>query len=150
MKVPRGDDSPTRAELCIFLPPKWPISKDDFKKHGEDAYWPIRWLKRLARLPHDYDTYLALGHTIPNGDPGEPLSPRCKFTGFLIAPALSEEMSSCKVGGETVVFYALAPLFEEEMQFKLDKGVEALFDRFEKHDYAPWDLTSPKRRNVAL
>ncbi len=147
MKVPRGDDSPRRAELCILLPPKWPMTQESLKKLGEDAYWPIRWLKTLARLPQDFDTYLAVGHTIPN--PAGALSPRCKFTGFLIAPAPFEGFKTCKVGGEDVAFYTIAPLYEEEMQLKLDEGVEALFDRFEQADFGPLDIANPTRPNVA-
>ncbi len=47
------------AELMIDLPPEWLVQDDD-----ENNYWPIRWLKILARLPIDSDTWLGYGHTI--------------------------------------------------------------------------------------
>ncbi len=149
MHVPQGYDGPTHAELCIFLPPKWPLSQAAFEKHGEDAYWPVRSLKSLARLPNDFQSFLGPGHTIPNGDPPEPLSPRCKFVGMLILPAAIEEFQVLSLTGREVAFFMLVPLFEGEMQLKLDKGTDALIDRFEAANIHVLDLADPRRPNVA-
>ena len=35
-----------RAEIIVTLPPDWQLGQE-----GEEWYWPIRWLKILARLP---------------------------------------------------------------------------------------------------
>ena len=40
------------------------------------------------------------------------------------------EMSKDK----TVRFYCLYPLYPEEMHYKLDKGLDALLDKFEQHN----------------
>jgi Suppressor of fused protein (SUFU) len=148
MAAPRGCDK--YAELCIALPGKWPMSEDHFEKFGEDAYWPIRWLKILARFPTEHRTYLGPGHTIPNGDPGQPLSPRCKFTGFLIMPSPIKNLQSFKVGKREVTMFYIHPLFPEEMQFKLDKGYDALLDRFDAAELHMLDAANPKRVNVGL
>ena len=55
------------AELLLCLPSDWPFSHEAFQ--AEENYWPIRWLKKIARLPHRQDAWLGLGHTVPNGDP---------------------------------------------------------------------------------
>ncbi len=72
MSVPEGREEFRFAELMLALPADWPISDEAFKK--ENNYWPIRWLKILARLPHEYDTWLEYGHTVPNGDPAKPFT----------------------------------------------------------------------------
>ena len=59
------------AELMLCLPPDWSLDPATFT--DESNYWPIRWLKRLARLPHQHGSWLSIGHTIPNGDPPHPL-----------------------------------------------------------------------------
>ena len=149
MNVPKRFDGPKYAELCIYLPKNWPLTQEAFKKHGEDFYWPIRWLKNLARLPNQFDTFLGAGHTIPNGDPPEQLSPHCKFAGFAIIPMPIEEFYLLKVGKREIGFYMLAPLYPEEMDLKLKKGMDTLFDAFEAADIGPTDLANPKRANVA-
>jgi hypothetical protein len=65
---------PDRAfgELTLALPPTWPM--DDAAWSDERHYWPVRLLKFLARLPHEYDTWLGDGPTIPNDD--HPALPR--------------------------------------------------------------------------
>lgn len=54
----------SRAEVLITLPPNWEIQNGD-----EKWYWPLRWLKVLARLPGEHDTWLGYGHTVPNSEP---------------------------------------------------------------------------------
>lgn len=66
MTVP-DPEVPRYAELVISLPPFWPLDEQSWR--DERHYWPVRLLKTLGRLPHEYDTWLGVGHTIPNGDP---------------------------------------------------------------------------------
>lgn len=134
MNVPafQGSDTYTRAELLIYLPPEWPIRQEDFEE--EANYWPLRWLKILARLPHEYDTWLADGHTIPNGDPPERIA-NTPFAGFMLLPPLlsqpEEALKLKTIDGETVRFYCLIPLYAEEMAYKLEHGVNELLGHFD-------------------
>jgi predicted Zn finger-like uncharacterized protein len=41
------------AELMVTLPADWQISEEAFE--DENWYWPVRLLKMLARLPHEYE-----------------------------------------------------------------------------------------------
>ncbi len=119
------------AELMAFLPPSWPVSLEAFRR--EEHYWPVRWLKMLARMPHSYETWLGSGHTIPNGDPPQPFSPNTKFCGILIVgpPIEYEDFFALKVyPGKTIYFQEMMPIYREEMEFKLKHGVDALIDRF--------------------
>ena len=72
MNVPEGMEDFNRVELMMALPPKWPLMQKAFD--DENNYWPVRWLKMIGRLPHDYHTWIGWGHTIPNGDPPEPIA----------------------------------------------------------------------------
>lgn len=138
---------PSWAELMVTLPADWPLSEKAFE--DENNYWPIRWLKIVANLPHEYDTWIGFGHTIPNGDPPEPIADRTPFSGVIVLPSAlaDEDFWQLKVNADkTVEFFALMPLFAEEMNHKLTKGTESLLDRFDKHGIL--DLVDPNRKNV--
>ena len=127
MKVPKelrnmGLD---RAEMLVALPPYWDIQSDD-----ERWFWPIRWLKILARLPGEYKTWLGYGHTVPNG---EPFADNTRLSGVLVTMPYSfgVEASSCTMpDGNIVNFYQMVPLYEEEMDFKIKSSAETLEDFF--------------------
>jgi hypothetical protein len=148
MRVPKGYPGPAFTELFMVLPARWPLTEAAFEKHGEDLYWPIGWLKRLARLPNDFQTFLCPGHTIPNGDPPERLSPRCGFVGFAIVPAPEGIDDLMTVGKREVSLFMVVPLLPDEMQLKLDEGIDALLDAMEQSETDLLDLADPKRPSV--
>jgi hypothetical protein len=133
MTTPAGIEDHQFAELSICLPPEWPLEDNDLK--NEKNYWPVRWLKQLARFPHEYSTWLGWGHTIPNGDPAQPFSKETKLNTMLLLPSILFEprFHELQLENKTIRFYTLYPLYSEEVQLKMDKGVEALFEGFEKH-----------------
>lgn len=140
MNVPNGMEAHRYAELCIFLPANWPLqigayqtTQEAFK--DENNYWPIRWLKKLARFPHEHNSWLGRGHTIPNGENAEPFAANTKFGCMVLFSNLSigKDFSELKINDEkTIRFYCLYPLYKEEMELKLKKGTEALINGFEK------------------
>ena len=141
--------------MCILLPSTWNIPADAAGVaeafEDENVYWPIRWLKMLACLPHEYGTWLGFGHTIPNGGDDEPSADNTELGFMLLLTALSlpKEFQTLIIGPEkTVQFYPLYPLYREEMNLKMAQGVDALIDRFEAYDTSDvLDLTRP---NTAL
>ena len=114
------------AELLLALPPDWPLTAAAFKQ--EANYWPLRWLKTLARLPHRMGGWLGIGHTVPNGDPPRPLGPNVPFSGWLIDEPvlLPPQIQKLRVGDRVINFYAAVPLYEPEMDLKLRQGGAAL------------------------
>ncbi|MFD0587276.1 suppressor of fused domain protein [Paenibacillus sp. GCM10027627] len=147
MNTPEGVEGHEYAELIICLPPDWPMEEDDLE--NQNHYWPIRWLKMLARFPHDYDTWLGWGHTMPNGDPAEPLSEQTDMSGIILLPPVDvhEDFLSLEMGdGRTISFYAIVPLYSEEMDFKLKNGSEPLIDKFDK--YGINEIINLNRRNT--
>jgi hypothetical protein len=147
MNTPKELPERRYAELMAFLPPDWLISEEAFQ--DPDNYWPVYWLKMLARFPHQYDSWLADAHTMPNGDPPEPLSGKTNQDGIILLPPImvSADFHGLRMDEERVVnFYAIVPLYPEEMAFKLKHGVEALLDRFDKHGIN--ELIDLNRTNV--
>lgn len=135
-------------ELAICLPPQWPL--DDESNKDENNYWPIAGLKYLARLPHEYETWLGPGHTVPNGDPPEPIASRSQFCCFMVTELMGPppEFARLKLDdGRLVNFCSVVPLYREEMDFKLRKGADQLVERLSQ--LGPAELCNPKRRNVA-
>ena len=141
------EDELRYAELAILLPADWPLTQDAF--NDENHYWPIRWLKTLARLPHEYETWVGFGHTIPNGDPPEPLSEHTHLCGFILLPSVSlpEEFAQMtRPDGHICNFFTIVPLYEDEMNFKIKEGAERLLALFGKQDIT--DIVDLQRANV--
>jgi len=119
-----------RAEIMVCLPPDWNLND----LSDEKCYWPLRWLKILARLPGENNTWLGWGHTIPNASP---LAENTNLSALmLIYPgAFGEEAFECQLpSGDDVNFYQIIPLYEEELEFKLKNNAEALFDLMDDED----------------
>ena len=146
------------AELVTVLPPDWPLFAGEKHKlvGGEDgppdaAYWPIGWMKFLARFPHEYGAWFWLGHTVPNGDPAEPFD-GTRFVGsmFVDAGILHEELSVVRAGDRDVRLMQVLPLTQAEMDYKLRHGADALLDKFDAADVGPvMDVEPPGRRRPA-
>jgi hypothetical protein len=129
-----------RAEVLITLPPDWEIENSD-----EKWYWPLRWLKILARLPIENDTWLGYGHTVPNGEPFAENTELCCV--MLTMPYFfDQEASVCTLpDGDEINFYQVIPLYENEMNFKIQNGAEKLEDLFPDDFDMVVDI---KRKNV--
>ena len=118
-----------RAELIIQLPSDWPIySTDDL------WFWPIKWLKIMARLPGEQNTWLGWGHTVSYG---EKLADNVLFTGMIVYDLDDFDKFADKCilpNGECVNFYQLIPLYNEELEYKLNHTqdeMKRLMDRID-------------------
>ncbi|OXM14667.1 suppressor of fused domain protein [Paenibacillus herberti] len=149
MTVPNGAEDFRYAELMLCLPPDWSLSDESFRQ--EEHYWPIRALKTLARLPHEYNTWLYAAHTIPNGNPAEPYAPTTKLSGMMVSiPSTVEPLQdffTLSVSAEQAVhFFGLIPLYKEEMDFSLKHGAEELYGKIKNAGVT--ELVQPSRKNV--
>jgi len=147
MTVPEGAEECTLAELVISLPPSWPMDEESW--NDEQHWWPFRWLKQLARFPHEYNTWLFCGHTIPNGDPPEPFAPTTELCCMLLAsPVLCSDAGSClEIDDATkIYFHSLIPIYREEMEFALAHSSDELLQRLAEADVT--ELLEIGRRNV--
>lgn len=149
MHTPEQADVPRYLELMLTLPAGWQLNQETV--NNEQWYWPIRLLKYLARFPHHYQTWLGWGHTIPNGQPPDPLTEGTQLAGMLIFPSVlvPEPFHVLEVSPDKViVFMAVYLLYAEELELKLNEGVEALMTRFYEANLT--DLIDLTRPNVAL
>lgn len=134
MNVPKelADKKLERAELVVCLPPDWKLPTAENPCDAEEWYWPLRWLKILARLPGEENTWLGWGHTVPNGGPFAENTALCGV--LLASPTLfsaANEIPVCVLPGEDEVnFYQMIPLYEEELAYKrANRGATALLER---------------------
>jgi hypothetical protein len=135
MTVPDGAESFRFAELMLCLPAQWQVSEEAFR--NDEHYWPVRSLKTIARLPHEYSTWIYADHTIPNGDPAEPYTHQSKLAGMMVTiPTTVEspkEFFTLTFSPEKEIhFFSLIPLFNEEMDYKLKHGADSLSAKLAK------------------
>lgn len=139
------DGNYDRAEVMMFLPASWELSEEAFK--DDNNYWPIRLMKQMARFPHQYNTWLGYGHTIPNYQDYEPYADGTGLNGVVFYQ-LKEEISVIPTkDGNKVHTYFLIPLYKEEMDYKLEHGMDALIDKLSELEDGVLEL-DPKRRNT--
>ena len=113
-------DEELSCELVIVFPPSWSFEQ-------EIDTWPLLALDQMAHFPHEYNTFLGPGHTIQNPYPWSPNG----FTGALIGNQIlapSEEAELLRNGDREIHFLGAWFLYQDEMQLKLDEGVERLWD----------------------
>ena len=139
MNVPAGaaqEGVTDLAELVVRLPADWPVPQEGAAPWDDDSYFPIRWLKSLARLPSEYDTWLGFGHSIPNGDPAEPLTDGSALVGWVLLPPVTfpdEARSVDLPDGRRIDLFGIIAVTAAELDRKLSGGVTALFDGFDAH-----------------
>ena len=141
MSVPRELPKKERqdlelAELFLFLPGSWDMGGEG--KSASDIhpahFWPIRMLKFLARFPHQYQTWLAYGHTIPNGPDYAPLDDSVSFGGVVLSGGTGPLCSMTARDGRKINFYQLIPAYKEEIEYKLKYGMDELQRVFQEKD----------------
>jgi len=137
-----------RMELVMALPPDWPVDHEDFG--DERNYWPFRLLQELAALPHKFETWLWVGHTIPHGDPPEPYAPGTELCCAVISPSILGGPGFTRLqldDGRVIAFFGVIPLYEDEMRLKLEQGMDKLVERFADAELT--ELLDPHRPSVA-
>jgi hypothetical protein len=146
MQVPPDVNAPGRIELMMTLPERWKLGSD---VAADPAHWPTRLLQSLSRWPRERQGWLGWGHTVPNGEPPQPLAPRTALCGVIIAPSLLVPVAfyEADIDGERVAFYSAIPLYREELELQAQEGMAALLERLLHKDIN--DVVDPKRANVA-
>lgn len=117
------------AELMLLIP------KDvDFQTVYTGQYtndWMISMLKQTAKFPHQYNTWLTIGHTIQaTHDMRSYDADKTAFVGGVILPSatFSEDFTQIKKDGRVIHIYNFFPLYKNELQYKIDNGYNALLD----------------------
>lgn len=127
-------------ELIAFLPPNWEIYS-----HREQDYWPIRYLKIMGRLPIEQQTWLGFGHTVGGG---ESFAENTDLNSIVLLSACDlqyEPMELRMSSGKKINFYQMYPLYDEELKYKMNYGLDALCERIDDEDIFP--LVNIQRKN---
>ena len=134
------------AELMIYMPKDWDIGAP-LEIHGgdfpEENYWIISYMKWLARFPHEYHTFIGFGHTIPNGADYKPFTQGTTLGGTVLCETIDAvELAD----GSRINLYYLMLAYKEEIEYKLQHGMDALLAEFEAAN-VPF-ITDITRTNV--
>lgn len=126
--VPEKYATLKHIELYFCLPSYWDINDKD----NPSMNWVLPWIQKLAAHLVDKQTWYGVGHTFPNGNPAEPISPTMKQKYFLLnSPTyFSEELKPLAVEGKTIEFLGVVPIFEDELDYKMGKGTYKLQKKF--------------------
>jgi|GEM_PF-1501660 len=131
MKPPPTSAGYTHGELIMFLPPDWPMDRLTTDKA---AQWPVQVMQRLARYPHQNDTWLWLGHSLSLGDLGVPGvrfdSALLYFPYFLDAKKGNLAMED----GRNILFMGITLLYPEELELLRKENSTKLFDIADEMD----------------
>lgn len=137
-----------RVELGMSLPAAW---GEDAEGDGGLGTWPLEQLLTWASFPHQEDTFVWIGHTLA-GQPIEPMDESTDFVGWMVidpfftpSEIISTELGEVS-GGEPVEMLDLLPLYAEELEFAIDEGSGALFERMKEAQLPP--LVADGRPNV--
>ena len=145
MQAPEDSDNGAsgQIELLISLPPFWRLDQESLRNSKWN--WPLDLLLSCANYPFAMNTYLTSGHTINLGDHSYPSA----YDSVLVC--LSNEtpadFDSLNYRGNEVDFFALLPLYPEELKLKLSAGLKELYRELDKNNVGTVIRTS--RKNAA-
>ena len=146
MTVPKGAEGYCFAELSIFLPLDWPLSAQALSDPRWS--WPVQWLRKLARYPHEQRTWLGPTDVFANGEPPQPLGPNTQLSCFLLLTADAERCWLSRPDGSQIVFLNVFPIYREERDLERKMGAANLIELFRASQI---DIAVDiNRKNVAL
>ena len=112
-----------RAEMVMYLPPNWKL-----KQPSERWQWPLQWMRHLAQLPMQQQSWLGWGHTVPKGYPFA-VDTDLSASMFIRPQSVDAEQAVCRLpGGDEVNFYQVLPLYNEELVYKQQHGADLLVE----------------------
>jgi len=147
MQVPEDVDAPRFLELMITLPEYWKLDAQSASR--EEWSWPLRLLQSFARRPHETNSWVGWGQAIPNGEPPRPYASTTKLCGALAVPSLlvPTDFYELMTEHKRIAFYAVVPLYREELELSRTSGTQTLLERIVDRDLN--DVVDPKRKNAA-
>ncbi len=141
---PTGLDGKTAGvytELVVELPADWRFADADLT--DPRWFWPIGWLRYLARMPHRHSlAYRPRETTGPMSPPGGPRATDFDAVLFLA----SSRVPPLAIVGRTIEFLALCPLYPAELALARSHGTSELLSRFaaKRLDPERVDLARPQ------
>ncbi len=137
----------SKAELLICVQNNGPV-ENDLSAGGRLEFVP-QMLEQIALAPFLSGNWLGYGHTVPNDSPARPYNNRTKLCGAILD---TPRMFDSQFGNlpvdkqEKIHFYAVVPVYREEIELKSRRGADEVLGRIERRCGTLLDLT---RRNTA-
>jgi hypothetical protein len=131
MNVEKEVDNPKDfefAELMMLIPKTIEFGQ---VYSGENTNeWIISILKRTAKFPHFYNTWIEIGHTIQAEADLTPYGNDTEYVGALILPSVTfdKDFTEINKNGKKINIYNVLPLYKNEMEFKIENGYGKLLD----------------------
>ena len=123
MNAPEGAEEFRRVELIFYC--------SEPRQEFADT------MRFVAHFPHDQNTWIHMGHTIPNGTPPAPFWGSAVLDTVLLMPTivtkdrrLPEELV---LDGDRVEFLWVVPISAKECDLKLREGLDAILSLFGRH-----------------
>lgn len=133
------------AEYCIYLPADWKIDSDK-----PEDYWPIKMLKKIARLPIEENSWFGQGHTISWDADGEAFDSSTNLNSLIILSDKDDAGKDAKVrlsSGKQVTLYKLCPLYQEELDLITSEGWVAYVNKIPDEDLLDYKIIDTNRTN---
>ncbi len=134
------------AELMLLIPKDIEFQQVYTGKNIND--WIISMLKQTAKFPHQYDTWIGIGHTIQATADLQTYSAETDFVGGIILPSVTfdEKFTQIKKNGKIINIYSLFPLYKNELEYKIGNGYNAFLDLLIKANSK--EVLDNKRKNI--
>jgi hypothetical protein len=132
----------SRAEIITY------VSSVNLTSGQREKPWYVA-MSIFAHFPFDYKTWLSCGHTVPNGQPPAPIVEGSELTTALfMRPTLepSNFTNGLVLGNEKVNFLWLTFITDDECQYKLEHGFDALIGIFERGGFPR--VLDPYRKSI--
>jgi hypothetical protein len=122
------------AELMMLIPKS--IEFSDIYSGENKNDWIISVLKKTAKFPHFYDTWIGIGHSIQAEEDLTPYGNDTNYVGALILPSVTfgPDFTEIIKDGKKINIYSVFPLYKNEMKYKIENGYNKLLDFLIKAD----------------
>ena len=132
MPVPEKLKNHNHCELLFCLPSYWELDSSDDKYQ-----WPFEWIHKLANHLIYKETWYGHGHTFANGNPPKPFSSTMKQNHLLLCDPilLEEQFAPIELNDRNIDFLAIVPLFDDEFEYKGNKGSFKFLKKFRAKNY---------------
>lgn len=127
-----------RAELFCLMPREWKPDGKLTKEERERYLWIISALKTAARYPHSCKTWLGSGHTLQYNEENVPFADNTKLSSAVFIQLDYKDFGGKYDDGfngftakdnSYINLLCFVPLYEDEMNFKLENSADNLFMR---------------------
>lgn len=126
--IQSNDGQDVYVEVIVQLPPRWPVGPSTVSDLS--LGWPVQWLHRIAALVHSAGIPLGFHAMLPKASPAEPLCPETAMSSVFLyrTPSTNGRIQD---GDKVITLYQILPVYEDEVEYSKQHGIEALLDKFE-------------------